>query len=206
MMNRNVKIAKQLVKLAKSLIALDEEGDGSGFQYLHDMETYTSNEEKELNELNRAALKGKKYILYKQEHGLWRIRACKDFSDVKKGDLGGFVKSEDNLSHDGDCWVYDNARVYDHAEVYDNAKVYGKAVVAGLANVYGNARVFENVMVYGIANVYGNAKVYGDAEVYDRAEVYGNAKVYNKAQVHGHAHVFGKAQLDYEVFYGEITE
>lgn len=29
---------------------------------------------------------------------MYRIRALKDFSDVKKGDLGGYVESEDNLS------------------------------------------------------------------------------------------------------------
>ena len=33
-----IKVAKQLVKLAKNLIALDEEGDGSGFQPYHDYE------------------------------------------------------------------------------------------------------------------------------------------------------------------------
>jgi hypothetical protein len=37
-MNKNVKIAKQLLKLAKNIIALDEEGDGSGFQPYHDYE------------------------------------------------------------------------------------------------------------------------------------------------------------------------
>jgi hypothetical protein len=37
-MNKNIKVAKQLVKLAKNLIALDEEGDGSGFQSFHDYE------------------------------------------------------------------------------------------------------------------------------------------------------------------------
>jgi hypothetical protein len=37
-MKQNVKIAKELIKLAKNLIALDEEGDGSGFQPYHDYE------------------------------------------------------------------------------------------------------------------------------------------------------------------------
>ena len=41
-MNKNIKVAKQLVKLAKNLIALDEEGDGSGFQLLHDYEKLTN--------------------------------------------------------------------------------------------------------------------------------------------------------------------
>ena len=36
---------------------------------------------------------------------LHRIRALKDFSDVKKGDLGGYVSSERNLSHYDNCWV-----------------------------------------------------------------------------------------------------
>ena len=35
-MKQNIKVAKELVKLAKNLIALDEEGDGSGFQMWHD--------------------------------------------------------------------------------------------------------------------------------------------------------------------------
>ena len=38
-MEKNVKVAKELLKLAKNLVALDEEGDGSGFQVLHDMNT-----------------------------------------------------------------------------------------------------------------------------------------------------------------------
>ena len=40
---------------------------------------------------------------------LYVIIALKDFSDVKAGDVGGFVESEDNLSQVGDCWIYDNA-------------------------------------------------------------------------------------------------
>ena len=36
---------------------------------------------------------------------LHRIQAIKDFGDVHKGDLGGFVENKNNLSHDGDAWV-----------------------------------------------------------------------------------------------------
>lgn len=43
---------------------------------------------------------------------LKRIRVIKDFGNVKKGDLGGFIESEKNLSTDSDnACVYDNARV-----------------------------------------------------------------------------------------------
>lgn len=64
---------------------------------------------------------------------LHRIRAVRDFGNVKKGDLGGFIESEDNLAHDGTAWVYGNARIY------DNAKVYGNVIICGSAKVYGNA-------------------------------------------------------------------
>lgn len=35
-------------------------------------------------------------------HILHRIKALKDFGDVKKGDLGGFVEKESNLAQEGD--------------------------------------------------------------------------------------------------------
>ena len=72
---------------------------------------------------------------------LYRIEALKDFSDVKAGDLGGYIESEDNLSHDGNAWVYDNACVRDNAWVYDNACVRDNAWV------YDNACVRDNAWV-----------------------------------------------------------
>lgn len=46
---------------------------------------------------------------------LYRIEALKDFGDVKEGDLGGYIESEDNLSHDDNSWVGGNAMVDDKA-------------------------------------------------------------------------------------------
>ena len=34
-----------------------------------------------------------------------RIKAVKDFGSTKAGELGGFIESEDNLSHRGNCWI-----------------------------------------------------------------------------------------------------
>ena len=48
---------------------------------------------------------------------LHRVKALKDFDDVKKGELGGYVESERNLSQAGNCWVYGNAKVCDNAKV-----------------------------------------------------------------------------------------
>ena len=52
---------------------------------------------------------------------LCRIEALKDFGDVKKGDKGGFIEDEHNLSHDGNSWVYDNARVCGDAKIENNS-------------------------------------------------------------------------------------
>ena len=79
---------------------------------------------------------------------LYRIKALKDFGDVKAGDLGGFVESEKNLSHEGNCWIYDNAIVYDSAKILDSACVfgyaciYGSASISGTSEIYGYARIF----------------------------------------------------------------
>ena len=64
---------------------------------------------------------------------LRRIKSLIDFSDVKKGELGGFIEKEENLSHENNAWVYGNARVS------GNARVYGDAWVSSDAWVYGDA-------------------------------------------------------------------
>lgn len=68
-------------------------------------------------------------------HVLHRIKALRDFGNVKKGNIGGWIENEDNLSHCGDCWVYGYAKVYGNAEVYGYANVYGEAKVCGEAKV-----------------------------------------------------------------------
>lgn len=132
----NIKTAKQLIKIAKNLMA-DETGEQT---------------------LDEAAKQGKKYILHHQENGLWRIQACKDFSDVKKGEFGGLIRSEKNLSHEGKCWVYDDAIVLGSAKVFEDAKVKDDSMV------YENAKVFGNANITGTSQIYDNAKVDYDVD------------------------------------------
>ena len=112
---------------------------------------------------------GKKYKLTEETievegKTLYRIQALKDVNEyVEKRDLGGFVESEENLSQDGECWVFENAMVYEDARVY------------------GDARIRHN------SKVYGNAKVYEDAWIGDNSKVYGNARVYGKAWILGNS-------------------
>ncbi len=72
---------------------------------------------------------------------LHRIRALRDFGDVKAGDVGGWIEKEENLSHKGTCWVYDEAVVGDSAVVRGSAVVGDSAVVRGSAVVRDSAVV-----------------------------------------------------------------
>lgn len=115
----------------------------------------------------------KKYEILKDsflnisDRKLFKIRALKDFGDVKKGDLGGYVETEYNLITTGDAWVSDDARVFGNARVYGNAQVSGDAWVSGKAQVYGNAKVYGDAQVSGNARVSDDARVSGDAWVFN---------------------------------------
>lgn len=60
---------------------------------------------------------------------LHRILALKDFRDVKDWDVGGWVESENNLSHNGTCWVDGDAIVMDNAVVMDDAVAMNLAII-----------------------------------------------------------------------------
>jgi len=124
---------------------------------------------------------------------LYRIRALCDFGTVIKGDIGGYVETEDNLSHMGDCWIYDDAHVIGKAKVYENAKVCSDAWICNYAEVFGNA------LVAGGAHVYDRAKIYGNARVYDQARVYNSSKVFGNAEVHGNSRIKSRTKVSKKV-------
>lgn len=75
---------------------------------------------------------------------LFQIKAVVDFSNVKAGDLGGYIEKEENLSQYDNAWVYDNACVYGYARVFDDACIYGNAWVYDNARVCRDAQIFSN--------------------------------------------------------------
>lgn len=194
------KISKQLIKIAREITALDEEGDGSGFQMFHDQNNF------EQNQLDIAEKQGKKYILHHKEGRLWRIQACKNFGHVQKGDFGGLIESEKNLSHDGICWVFNTAIVRDNAQIYGNAFIADQSQVCGNAKVYDSAIVNCNAFVTNNAQVYEWSHVQHKAQVYDKVKIYGYAVVGGDACICGNARIHGHAYVTYNVKDQEITE
>lgn len=96
---------------------------------------------------------------------LHRIKALKDFGNVKTGELGGYVESERNLSQEGNCWVYGNAEVCGKADYI---------TIKGLGSKYRNTTIFktkENIAVK-CGCFYGTL-----AEFVDKVkETHGNSK------------------------------
>ena len=150
------------------------------------------------------------YIIYFGKK-LYRIKALKNFGNVKAGELGGYIEKEDNLSQYDNAWVYGDTRVFDEAIVKDNAMVYGEAIVKDKAIVKDNARVYDNArvcgeaIVKGIAIVVGNARVCGEAIVKDNAIVGGNAIVKDKTWVFGNARIKGNAWIESNADYLNIS-
>ena len=118
----------------------------------------------------------KKYILTDetiQFNGktLYRIKAIKNFGNVKDGDLGGWIEKEENLSQEGNCWVYDEAVVCDNAKICNNAKIMCNAIIMNNAVVKDNAQVCDYVIIRNNGIIGGNTILTEDVEVYSDAIV-----------------------------------
>ena len=101
--------------------------------------------------------------IYITGNRLYQIKALKDFGKVKKGDLGGYIASEDNLSQTGNCWVFqdamvsDNAKVLENAEIRGNISMYDNSMVSGNSICDGNIYLCDNCRITGYAVVNGNS-------------------------------------------------
>lgn len=136
---------------------------------------------------------------------LHQIRALVDILDdwgnvlVHKGDVGGWIEKEENLSQDGQCWIRENnsyvmgnayvcndAYILTSSVIRDNAQISGKATVAfstisDEAKVYGNARV-HSCTAGGTSQIYGNA-VAAKVKIGIRARIFGDAAIYTPGQM-----------------------
>lgn len=138
---------------------------------------------------------------------LHRIRALKDFGIVKKGDLGGYIESVNNLSQDGSAWVYDEAKISRSAEISGNVKIMGNAVISDSAKVYGKVIINGEAKISGSAEISGNAMIYGNAVISDSVKILSNAMIGGTAvikekvnisdtvKINGTAKISGKATI-----------
>lgn len=102
---------------------------------------------------------------------LHRIRArCQVNEQVGPGALGGYVQTEDNLSQDGTCWIYDQAICCEEAVVEDDGRMFDGAVARGSALISGDTRMFERAVAEGNSSFFSG-------ELKEDARLSGNAVV-----------------------------
>lgn len=124
---------------------------------------------------------------------LHRIRALSDVRPgVVKGDLGGYVQNEDNLSQEGTCWIFDDAIACESSFVDQQATVSGIAVIRGSALVSGRAMIRQNAVVDDHAIVM-------DGFVKAQAHVAGNAAITASSVTGAWPHIEGFASV-----YGDV--
>ena len=123
---------------------------------------------------------------------LHRIRALTDVgTDVHKGDLGGFVETEDNLDQEGFAWIGKDAIacedsyiggdaiLADSAVARDSAYVGNNAVIADHAVVQDNAIVCDGLLT-GKSCVCGYAVIRQDEQTLCAPIIDGSARVYGE--------------------------
>lgn len=115
------------------------------------------------------------------------------YTKVHEGDKGGYVESEANLSHEGSCWILDDAKVL------DNAVVSGNAVVEHKARVFGNAKVENDAVISGRAKVYGHAEIRGFSNISGKASVSGWSVILRYSNISDNATVRCKGTYLYDI-------
>jgi hypothetical protein len=110
---------------------------------------------------------------------LHRIRALRDIgSDVKMGDLGGWIECELNLATFGECWIYNDACSYYNGRVSNNARMRDRSENMG-GWVIGDSEVRDDVYLC------GNGKIMDHAKASERVQITGNSCVFGYSDVSG---------------------
>lgn len=143
----------------------------------------------------------KKYCLVKEDQKsiegrtLYRIRALIDLPSIEKDSLGGYVESEENLSHEGTCWIGGEAYVYHQAKVMEHAIVQGAASMRHEAKIKGYAILEDNALLEEQATIEEHAHVMDSVILRGEVHVGGQAVVREYVCCYDHILVQGDAVL-----------
>lgn len=198
----------------------DSDINSIGFSYNGEEISFDVNpEEKDITITCRFSQNGKKYQILKDdfvkvhtfkscisdgemsivEIKLYRIQALKTFTKpggynpvVHVGELGGYVESEDNLSQEGSCWLFDKAKVKDGGKVIEDAIVYDKCLVS------------KNSIVRGSSVVGGHCFVTNQSVIID-SRLEGNVIVNGHSTIHSGAYLYGEIGVDQSNIGGSVN-
>lgn len=139
-----------------------------------------------------------KYQITSQSHPrypwLRRIQALIDVNEtVSSGDMGGFIESENNLSQNGGCWIYDNAICCGEAVVEQEARLFDGALARDSALITGDSCMFDRARAEGHCCI-------RSGEIKEDARIAGNAILSESIPdglsplIAGHSNVYGEVR------------
>lgn len=96
---------------------------------------------------------------------LFRVYALRSFAEVRAGDFGGYVESHHNLSHHGDCWIFDDAMALQKARVFGNARLFKHSIARHDAIVCDDAVLDDTAIIEADAKAGGSARLIGTAKL-----------------------------------------
>ena len=137
----------------------------------------------------------KKYKLLEDEtikfegRTLYRIQALKDFGSVEKDQKGGYIQSEYNLSHEGNCWIHDNAVAMDRSRVLDDATMFDNASMHDSASMYDSTEMHNHTSMHDFTEMHDNTLMYNYASMHDFTEMHDNTLMYNYASMYDNASI-----------------
>lgn len=118
------------------------------------------------------------------------IEALVDIPSMKVsvGDLGGWISSEENLSHEGTCWVSDNAVVVQDAIISEDAHIKKNAFIAERARISGNSVISGSAQIGGDANI-NNSRI-STHVVIKGSVVIIESRIGGKTKISGNVEIF----------------
>ncbi len=137
----------------------------------------------------------KKYELIK-ENDYYRIKALKNFQlitgeVIRKGDFGGCVRGEQNLSQEGNCWISYYAGAFGRSRVIDNA------VMKDFSRAFDNSTVSGNVIMEDYSLTRDNATVSGNVVMKDFSWAKGDSIITENAVLQAYQHIkYGTVTTD----------
>lgn len=132
---------------------------------------------------------------------LYRIKSLKAFDNIKNNELGGYVEDESNLSHEGNCWIEDDAKVFNDSIVMDNARVKGLSIIDNNSIIKGNAKISgkvvisNNVTIQDKVTVIGSSKIQDGALLKDKVFIFGEPLIKGRMTLKGESKIAGNAKI-----------
>jgi len=130
-----------------------------------------------------------------------QVELLVDIQEYKKGDLGGWVESIDNLKNPetgdiegailGEACIYNNAVIFDNAIVRDNATIhrdamiFGNALVKGYVEVTYNGKVKDNAIIGARCRVEKDGVAANDIKIYTDITLNGETMTSSPPQMVG---------------------